>query len=79
MVLRYRKLSERLGVKSMSDNGKNLKPSDFGELLESTLRNVIVQLETIDTRLTMVEDYIKEDIKNKAAAGSIIRNFKNER
>ena len=74
MAQRYKKQSGRPGPKLMSkDNGKKITPTGFGDLLEAALSNVVVQLETMDRRLTMVEDYIKNDIKNKAEAGRIIR------
>ena len=60
----------------MGDNGKaeDFKPTDFGELLEKALRNVINQLEDINMRLIDVESYVQNDVKNKAGAGRIISN-----
>ena len=55
----------------MGDNG-GLKPTDFGDLLERALRNVIEQLEDLDRRLIDIERYVQNDIQNKAAAGRII-------
>ncbi len=52
-----------------------LTPANFGELLEAALSNVIVQLETMDRRITKCEDWIQQDIKNKAEAGRIIRDL----
>ena len=54
------------------DNGGVNKPVDFGNLLEAALSNVINQLENLDKRLVDIEDYIRNDIKNKAAANRII-------
>jgi len=78
MGKRYKKPSERRGIMS-GDNGKlkkgqcDITTTEFGGLLEAALRNIINQLEDIDKRLVDIESYIQEDIKNKAAAGRIIR------
>ena len=56
----------------MSDNGKQITPTNFGDMLEAALRNVIVQLETLDNRISKIEEYVRDDISAKAAAGRII-------
>lgn len=59
----------------MTGNNGGLKPTDFGDLLERALRNVITQIEDLDKRLIDIERYIQNDIKNKANAGRILRDI----
>jgi len=58
----------------MSGNNKPMPPKDFVELVEAALSNLLAQMQTMDNRITKIEDYVEQDIKNKAIVGRTLHD-----